>query len=274
MEVGSRFYERRGYNWVDDWEWSRRFYDAGYDYIDIDFDEKTNKILSRRRPKGAFSVDMDCLFADDDENTLDEFAAHYNPDIAEYIKNPDKNKADSCITLGHLDDAAMKQFQKITDNRYPFGNEILLHGKNVNSDESFLLGKYGDFSKVFGAYSKLYGNYTRLDYLCRMDFAIESAEEIVVMEKISEQYSHYQRDANGKWLPILEFTKYVGDRYFRIYAVGIPEKMHYSVVGAYLIKRSDVIAGMVSSDRFFCVFGDNLGEDIRMADRIFEKRLR
>lgn len=53
--------DRENHMWVEDNEWMRRFIDAEYDVIKIEYDETTEKIVYRERIKGYWSIDIEEL---------------------------------------------------------------------------------------------------------------------------------------------------------------------------------------------------------------------
>ena len=63
-EEGASWYrrDRSAHKWIADQSWDRRYYDAGYDVIEIDYDEENERIVSRRRIEGFWSSDDDRLF--------------------------------------------------------------------------------------------------------------------------------------------------------------------------------------------------------------------
>jgi hypothetical protein len=54
--------DRDAHKWTENPEWCRRYYDAQYDVIEIEYDEENEKIVSRRRIQGFWSLDDEKLF--------------------------------------------------------------------------------------------------------------------------------------------------------------------------------------------------------------------
>ena len=52
--------------WVADFAWERRYYDASYDVIEIDYDEETERISNRREIKGFYFREIEKLLQDDE----------------------------------------------------------------------------------------------------------------------------------------------------------------------------------------------------------------
>ena len=54
--------DRDKHEWVQDQSWMTRFYDVGYDVIQIEYDEANETIVSRERISGCWSADDWKLF--------------------------------------------------------------------------------------------------------------------------------------------------------------------------------------------------------------------
>ena len=53
--------DREKHNWTLNSNWMVRYFDAGYDVIEIDYDEKEEEILARRQINGFWSANQDKL---------------------------------------------------------------------------------------------------------------------------------------------------------------------------------------------------------------------
>lgn len=64
-EEGDSWYvrDREGHEWVQDQAWMRRYRDAQYDVIEITYDERSEKIVDRRRIPGFWSSSEDELLS-------------------------------------------------------------------------------------------------------------------------------------------------------------------------------------------------------------------
>ena len=59
--------DRKNHEWVKDMEWLRRYYDAQYDVIEIDYSEAEECITGRKPIPGFWSIDQDKLLNPEQE---------------------------------------------------------------------------------------------------------------------------------------------------------------------------------------------------------------
>ena len=67
---GRHWYERDPdlHIWKEDNDWMRRFIDAQYDVIEIDYDEDHERILARRKIPGCWSSSLNKLLYPDEKD--------------------------------------------------------------------------------------------------------------------------------------------------------------------------------------------------------------
>lgn len=111
---GRHWYERDPdlHIWKEDSDWMRRFIDAQYDVIEIDYDEDHERILARRQIPGCWSSTLDkLLYPDrkDESGTVTEEVRkdELSPDRKNESKRDQKTLRDKKLYPDRKDESGM-----------------------------------------------------------------------------------------------------------------------------------------------------------------------